>query len=126
LVVFGQEFYSRAFLTDDDWALLCRLNQTVEGLLPPAGLLVHIDIDPAEALTRLRERARSSESGVDLEYLAALCRRYDELLSQWDLSPVLRLDADSWDFRRDHDTKVIAARIDAALQTNPGTRRARS
>lgn len=115
LLVFGAEFRHRGFLTEEDWEVLSSLARTTEPLLPSAHLLVHVDVEPPEALRRLRQRARSAETSVDLDYLEALHGRYEEFLSGWDASPVMRIDADDWDVRLDTDAQRLALEIDARL-----------
>jgi deoxyadenosine/deoxycytidine kinase len=107
LGVFGAEFFSRGYLSIDDWALLKRLTTTCENLVPAPDLLVHIDISVSEALRRLRHRARGAEAGVDQDYLQALARRYDAFLGSWSGGPIVRLHASEYDFRKESHLETI-------------------
>ncbi len=73
-------------------------------------LLIHIDIEPAEALTRVRGRARAIEREVDLSYLTALSRWYPPLLSSWE-GRLLRIDAADADFRDPGYLRTLATAI---------------
>ncbi|MGH3628060.1 MAG: deoxynucleoside kinase [Sciscionella sp.] len=119
LAVFGAEFHARGYLSDDNWALVSRLGATCDLLAERSALIVHIDVAPAEALERLKQRARPEESGISIGYLESLTRRYDALLSGWPPSAVLTLAADDYDFRRAEDVARIAKLVSKRLSSEP-------
>lgn len=98
LGVFAMEYRARGYLSARGFELLqdSALNALSDVSSPD--LLIHLDIDPAKALGRIRERGRAIERGVDLNYLTALSRRYPQMLRSW-RGRLLRIDAGGVDFR---------------------------
>ncbi len=43
---------------------------------------MHLDVQPAEALARIRARSRDCETGISLEYLSNLHRAYEEFINE--------------------------------------------
>lgn len=117
LVVFGHEFHQRGYLADADLDLLTEVTSTAAALVPPPDLLIHLEIEPAEALRRLRQRALAAEGDVELDYLESLNARYPSLLSNW-RSEVLVIDADAHDFRVDEEVAELASAIGERLLTS--------
>jgi deoxyadenosine/deoxycytidine kinase len=113
--VFGAEFHARRYLSDVDWALLQRLGDTSAQLLRPVDLLVFLEIAPDVAWRRLRARGRRDERVIELEYLAAIARRYADLVSHWSASPIMRIDAEGYDFRAERDTIELARLVTQAI-----------
>lgn len=116
LEVFGREFHSRGFLSDDDLALFERLLATTTGDVRP-DLLVFLEVDARTALSRLGRRAREAEKGVSLDYLRALERRYMAWVNAWDLSPVLRVDTTRVDMRTPAAIYSVGRQVEKALAT---------
>jgi deoxyadenosine kinase len=114
LTVFGAEFHQRRYLDDADLEVLSSVTATAAALVPHPDLLVHLEIEPAEALSRLRGRAASVEEGVEVDYLESLASRYASLLADWP-GEVLRVDAHAYDFRKEEDVGRLAAGIEERL-----------
>lgn len=110
LAVFGAEFHQRGYLQGADLEVLSAVTSTVAELVPIPDLLVHLEIEPEEALRRLRRRAAAVEEDVPLGYLESLSARYDGFLADWP-GEVLAVDAMASDFRDDHEVAALAARI---------------
>ncbi len=110
LVVFAEEFRQRGYLTADDLEVLRGLTATAVALVSPPDLLIHLEVDPAEALRRMRLRGNPAEEGVALEYLEALNDRYAQLLSAWE-GQVLRIDSSLHDFRDDGEVANLASAV---------------
>lgn len=114
LVVFGAEFHRRGYLDDADFKVLESLTSTAVDLVPRPDLLIHLEVDPAEAQRRLRQRAVAAEDGIELAYLQSLNDRYEPLLANWS-GDVLRVDGMSHDFRNEEDVATLASRINRRL-----------
>lgn len=114
LVVFGSEFRRRGYLSEPDLKILGDLTATAARLVRPPDLLIHLDIGPHEALRRLRQREAATGEDIQLDYLEALSQRYELLLSDW-RGEILRLDAESYDFRNDRDVAELAVKVDELL-----------
>jgi deoxyadenosine/deoxycytidine kinase len=113
--VFGAEFHAREYLSDGDWDLLQRLARDLGKVLSPIDLLIYVDIAPEEALRRIKGRRRPSELAVTLDYMTALATRYEDLVTGWTQSEVLRLAAEKYDFRQLNDVALVAEAIRALV-----------
>src|SRR6202171_3788782 len=113
--VFGAEFHTREYLTDADWSLLQRLACDLCKILRPIDLLIYVDVPPDEALRRLKDRERQDELGVTLDYMTGLATRYEDLVTRWSQSEVLRLPAEKYDFRKLNDVALVAEAIRALV-----------
>lgn len=108
LEVFGREFRARGFLSDDDMALLDRLWIVTSRLLRPPDLLIQLEVEPDNALARLRERAHPGDDRITRRYLNELGHRYDYFVDTWQASPVIRANSQEIDVRNADDVRRIA------------------
>lgn len=107
LLVFGEEFLERGYLDDRDFRVLRDLTLTALKLVKGPDLLIYLDIEPTEALARVRHRAHEVEGEIPFDYLESLHRRYERMLAEW-RGDLLHLDAREWDFREAAEvTKLI-------------------
>lgn len=114
LLVFGEEFRADGYLEDEDLRVLRELTRSSLKMAKGPDLLIYLDIDPAEALARIRHRANEVEGEIPLEYLEALHRRYEDLLTQWQ-GDLLRLKAREWDFRETAEVAKLIRRMAAPV-----------
>lgn len=114
LLVFGEEFRARDYLGDEDLRVLRDLTRTTLKISRGPDLLIYLDIDPAEALTRISHRANEVEGEIPLEYLESLHRRYEDVLAEWQ-GELLRLDAREWDFREAAEVAKLSRQLNAPV-----------
>lgn len=115
LQVFAHVFRDRGYLESSELELLSRLAATSGGQLAPSDLLLHVDIDPAQALRRIRARALPEERAIDLDYLQELNLRYERFVEAWSDGPVLRVQADTHDLRDQGELRALAMKVEDAL-----------
>jgi deoxyadenosine/deoxycytidine kinase len=75
-------------------------------------MIVYLDLSPEVSKARIEQRSRGVESGITLEYLRALHRRYDEFIQ--DIAhtiPVIRVPWNEF-----QDVEETARRIEQAFQ----------
>jgi deoxyadenosine/deoxycytidine kinase len=114
LTVFGAEFHRRGYLDDVDLNALSALTVSMSELVQRPDLLIHLEIEPAEALRRLRWRASAMEENVELDYLESLGSRYEEFLARWP-GETLRVDAMAHDFRDEREVADLATGVGERL-----------
>ncbi|HYM54857.1 MAG TPA: deoxynucleoside kinase [Solirubrobacteraceae bacterium] len=114
--VFGEVFRARGYLEGSDLMLLSSLAETANGLLPPSDLLLHLDVDPTEALRRIHVRGRSDERTIELEYLEELNLQHERFVEEWSESPILRVQAEEHDFREMRHLRLLAAQVESAME----------
>ena len=115
LEVFGRAFRANGFLSGDDMALLERVWALTSRLLRPPDLLIHLEVDPQEALVRVQDRASVGDDHLTRQYLKKLGRRYDRFVDEWRSSPVIRIDTQAVDVRSSDEIERIARDVVAIL-----------
>lgn len=75
---------------------------------------VYLDVSPETALTRIKERGRDCEAGIDLPYLCALRDGYEEFLTRKHAAPVIRVPWEQFG-----DAADVAKRILATYEAIP-------
>lgn len=83
-------------------------------------LLIYIDIPFEQEIERINERAREFEKvekGTELyEYFKLHSKMYDEWIENFDLTPVIKIDATKYDFvKNEYDRKKVLANIVAKM-----------
>lgn len=114
LEIFGREFHARGYLDDEDLEMITDLTRTTARALQPPDGLVYIEIDPAEALSRIVARNSSAEEGIEIDYLKDLGNRYEGYLSNWE-RPLIRLDGNRLDFRNAEDRRTVVELVQKQL-----------
>ncbi|MCK4850874.1 MAG: deoxynucleoside kinase [Phycisphaerae bacterium] len=54
-------------------------------------VVIYLRAEPGLLLERIRQRDRSFERGMELEYLQRLAKAYEKMFSHYDLCPVIRI-----------------------------------
>jgi deoxyadenosine kinase len=112
-VIFAKMLRESGHMEELDFQTYRHLFQNMCNFLHRPDIIVYLDVEPEEALRRVKMRSRGCECNIPVEYLAALKNGYEEWLEDVEPRiPVLRLD---WsEFR---DTKVVADAIRKKLAT---------
>ena len=75
--------------------------QEIQNELGPPGAVVFITCGAEEAARRIRNRARSFETELPLEFLSKLQRKLESRIAKiCELVPIIRVDSERTDFRR--------------------------
>ena len=99
--IFVEQARDEGRTTPDTYAVFAELDRTLAELLPPPAVLVYLSASPDVLFGRVLERGRVFEADVSESVLSDLQRRYDRWISQYDLSPVLRVDTTAVDLSVD-------------------------
>lgn len=97
--VFAKTLVDQGLMEARDFQTYLQLFRHMSNFMCRPNMIVYLDLSPEVSLDRIRQRARSMESAVTLEYLVALQRRYQEFIT--DVShniPVIRV---PWDEFKD-------------------------
>lgn len=65
--------------------------------LPQPDLVIWLQADPQNLLTRIRKRGIGMEKSIDLSYLTQLCEGYAQFFQNYDQSPVFAINTDRFD-----------------------------
>jgi len=114
--IFARALNHMGNLSERDYLAYRRVFEMVVRNLPPPDLLIFLRAPVQVLAERIRRRARSIESGIDLAYLSLLESFYDEWMEVFDICPVLTIRTDDLDFV--HQTQhldIVVQRIQEKL-----------
>lgn len=92
--VYGHVQADQGLLTGDEFDVLQRVDALLSGAFILPGVLVYRSLPSDRLRDRVQNRARPSEQSLSIEFLEAVRKRFDEWISEWKLSPVVRIDPD--------------------------------
>jgi deoxyadenosine/deoxycytidine kinase len=96
--IFSRALHHLGNLDERDYLSYRRIFDLVVDHLPAPDLLIYLKAPVEVLIGRIRQRARSIETGISTEYLQLLDTFYDEWLQMFDICPVLTIRTDDLDF----------------------------
>jgi len=96
--VFAQTLYARGAISQRDWRTYLSLYQGIASLLPKPDLLLYLEASLGTLKVHIANRGRKAELAIDDKYLEDLQGAYARWIEGYQLSPVLKVPADSLDF----------------------------
>ncbi len=96
--IFARALHHMGNLTERDYLAYRRVFDLITRQLPRPDLLLYLQCPVAVLMARIRQRARTVETGISAEYLTLLESFYDEWLATFDLCPVLTIPSQQLDF----------------------------
>ncbi|MCB9675928.1 MAG: deoxynucleoside kinase [Alphaproteobacteria bacterium] len=99
--VFAKTLVDQDLMEERDYQTYLQLFKHMSNFMCRPHVIVYLDLSPQSSLERVRQRSRDVESGITIEYLAALRREYEVFIA--DISrriPVIRV---NWEEYRDAD-----------------------
>jgi deoxyadenosine kinase len=110
--VFARTLVDQGLMEERDYRTYLQLFKHMSNFMCRPSMIVYLDLSPEVSKARIEERSRGVESGITLEYLRALHRRYDEFIQ--DIAhtiPVIRVPWNEF-----QDVEETARRIEQAFQ----------
>lgn len=89
-----------------------RLEHSVKPYIALPDVVIYLIGDIEICLDRIVQRGRPFERAFSVEFLQQLHEVYERLFGDWRPCPVVRIDADQYDFRRQQDVQQILSRLD--------------
>lgn len=97
--VFAKTLVDQDLMEERDFQTYLQLFRHMSNFMCRPNMIVYLDLSPEVSLDRIRQRSRDMESGITLEYLVALQRRYQEFITDVSRNiPVIRV---PWDEFKD-------------------------
>lgn len=97
--VFAKTLVNQGLLDERDYRTYLDLFRHMSNFMCRPNVIVYLDLSPASSMARIKQRSRDVESGISMDYLAALRDEYEAFIQ--DISrtvPVIRV---SWEEYRD-------------------------
>jgi len=98
--IFARNLYLQSAMSERDYQVYHQLYQAVISILPPPDLVIYLRASVPELQTRIAQRGREFERGIDPAYLAQLDALYEDWIARFSLCPVLTVPTDSLNFAR--------------------------
>ena len=112
-VIFAKMLHDGKLMEDLDFRTYVQLFNNMTNFLHRPDLIIYLDVEPEEALRRVKERSRSCEVGLSLDYPTKLKAGYEEWLNDVeDRIPVLKLDWNTY-----MDPKKVMLLVKHAVNT---------
>jgi deoxyadenosine/deoxycytidine kinase len=109
---FKDEIFAQMNLKGEDIKLYNRIFSIIRYHIRPPDYLIYLTASPFTLLERIRRRGRSFETLIKLDYLISLCKFYEDYLSSYKSSPVLKIETDSLDYvNKKEDQEYIISKI---------------
>jgi deoxyadenosine/deoxycytidine kinase len=99
--------FARELLEVEELQLLMAVYGQLDARLPDPALLLYLTASPETLLARVRERGRTQERGVTLDYLRRLGSRYRLLIDGWTRCPVIEIDTEAIDVRTEDGLRHV-------------------
>lgn len=103
--------YARIWLDAVQFDMYRKINAEMTKNIVQPTLAIYLRFSPQKALQRVKQRCRPYEQGVDLNFLEKLHIGYEKLAESFNRCPIITVDADAVDFRREEEIKVIGKKI---------------
>jgi deoxyadenosine/deoxycytidine kinase len=110
--IFARALNHLGNLCERDYESYRRVFDLVVAGLPRPDLLLYLKAPVSVLLERIRNRGRSMESGITVEYLSLLDTFYEEWIDRFDLCPVLTISSKDLDFvHKPRHLDIVVQRI---------------
>lgn len=114
--IFARALHHLGNLNERDYGSYRQVYEMVVRTLPAPALLIYLKAPVSVLIERIRQRARSMETGIDEDYLQLLDSFYEEWLASFDICPVLTIRTDDLDFvHHPHHLDTVVQRIQEKL-----------
>ena len=96
-------------LSEDEFAVLCKLAQGIASLMPPVDKYLYLDCSVSTIIEHMRQRGREYEDDLDLMYVYELKELYDEWAETLPPERTLRINMDSGEYDLDEIVRFLEA-----------------
>ncbi len=96
-VIFAKLLYEEGNMDKDEYMLYRELLMNMLEHVEAPKLMIYLKIDTDSAIERIRKRGRDYEQIVEREYWETLNREYESYFAEYNLSPLLIIDAAKYD-----------------------------
>ncbi len=96
-VIFAKLLHEEGNMDKDEYNLYVELLANMLDHVEPPKLMIYLKIDTDAAIERIKKRGRDYEQIVEREYWENLNREYESYFNEYNLSPLLVIDAAKYD-----------------------------
>ncbi len=99
--IFARHLHSIGHISDRDFRTYNDLYQAMQNALAPPDLLIRLTCSVRAIRKRIRKRGRKNEQDIPAAYLKQLNLLYDQWFESYDLSPVVEINTEKFDYISD-------------------------
>lgn len=119
--IFNQErIYAAKLLSDQQLALYEQIYRPFSAQVAPPVSVIYLRDSTKKCLQRIRRRNRPYEQKIEVEFLEALAKDYEQLFAGWDVCPVIRLSMPQFDATREGDIEHLANQVRSYVVCSDG------
>lgn len=115
-----EQIYAKVMLDPRQLDLYWQIYRRFSAIPARPTLVMYLQVNPKICLERIRRRARPYEKAVGMELLEVLEMSYQGLFADWDLCPVMRLDAEQMNPDNEEDVDSVSQQIRYYIHTPAG------
>lgn len=104
-VIFAKMLCDNNEMTVEEFNIYKELLQNMLEHLSAPKLMIYLEISVDEAMKRIQKRGRDYEQVVEREYWETLNKEYADYFSNYNISPVLKINVDNLDFENNKDDR---------------------
>jgi len=99
--IFCTNLYKSGFLHKRDYNTYMSLYRTILGSIQPPDVMIYLECPLRTLKKRISKRGRQIEKGVPDKYLQGLEKLYKRWIDKYDLSPLIRISTEKYDYMDD-------------------------
>lgn len=114
--IFAENLNEMNLLSKRDYNNYTSLFELMKSFVSAPDLLIYLRADISTLTRQIAKRGRDYETGISIDYLSRLNRKYEDWINNYNEGKLLIIDVDNLDFvERPEDFGYILDRIDAKL-----------
>lgn len=116
-VIFAKMLNDTKEMSDEEFNIYNDLFHHMLKHIQAPKLMIYLEITVDNAIKRINKRGRDYELIVEREYWERLNKNYTDYFSNYDFSPILKINVDNIDFENnEEDRKYVVAKVNEALE----------
>lgn len=108
--IFATNLYKCGYMKKRDYETYYSLYKTILNSLRPPDLMIYLNCSLRSLKRRIKERGRKMEKSVKTDYLKKLEKLYNGWIGDYDLSPVIEISTEKYDYLEDFIARQDIAR----------------
>lgn len=101
--IFAYNLFLQGNMSERDYGVYRQLYESVISILPPPDLVIYLRASAGQLLSRIAQRGRDFEQGIDPVYLGQLNSLYERWIARFTHCPVLTIPTDSLNFAQNEE-----------------------
>lgn len=115
--IFAKLLHSNNEMSDEEHDIYVELLENMLEHVKKPKLIIYLESSVESAIKKINQRGRDYEQKVEEEYWVNLNKEYSDYFSQYELSPILKINVDNLDFKNNaFDQEYVMDLIESKLR----------